>query len=192
MPRIVEILIAGLALIGLIPLFACVALAIRVGGPGQILFLQKRIGLAGRPFVMVKFRTLDANGHPTQVGRFLRRYSLDETPEFLNVLRGDMALVGPRPMIAEEQPNDRVVRQKRQSLRPGITGWAQINGRNALSFDETYRLDLWYGGHRGVWLDLYILVATLPCVLTGHGACALNARRRYARSTSERQIQLVP
>lgn len=181
MQRVFDITIASIALILLSPVLVGIATAIGCFDRGPALFFQKRIGKNGRPFTMVKFRSLGPDGNPTRTGSVLRRYSLDELPEFWNVLRGDMALVGPRPMVESDQPQNERVRILRQRMRPGITGWAQVNGRNTLSFEKTFRLDLWYGRSRSVWLDLYILLATLPCVLSGRGACALDPTARPKR-----------
>lgn len=178
MQRVFDITIASCALILLSPILAGIAAVIGCLERGQILFFQKRIGKNGTPFTMVKFRSLGSDGNPTRTGSVLRRYSLDELPEFWNVLRGDMALVGPRPMIETDQPQNPRLKLIRQRMRPGITGWAQINGRNTLSFEQTFRLDLWYGRNRTVWLDVYILFVTLPCVFSGRGACALDPTAR--------------
>ncbi|MEL7104885.1 MAG: sugar transferase [Pseudomonadota bacterium] len=173
MHRVFDFAIASTALFLLAPVLLCIAAAIGCLDRAPALFFQKRIGKDGKAFTMVKFRSLTPDGTPTRMGAVLRRYSLDELPEFWNVLRGDMALVGPRPMIEADQPKLPVIRALRQQIRPGITGWAQINGRNALSFEQTFRLDLWYRRNRSLWLDLYIVFATVPCVLSGRGACAL-------------------
>ncbi|MEO1238409.1 MAG: sugar transferase [Pseudomonadota bacterium] len=178
MQRVYDFTLASIALFVLLPMLICIGLLIAFLNPGPVLFTQQRVGQNGKAFTMVKFRTLGRNGVPTRLGAMLRRYSLDELPEFWNVIRGDMALVGPRPMIASEQPKLARVRALRQRIRPGITGWAQINGRNALTFEETFRLDLWYLRNRTGLLNLYILWATVPCVLNGRGACALAPKSR--------------
>ena len=164
MQRVFDITMASATLIVLSPVLVGIATAVWCLDRGPVLFFQTRIGKDGTPFTMVKFRRLGPDGNPTRTGSVLRRYSLDELPEFWNVLRGDMALVGPRPMVESDQPQNARVRMLRQRVRPGITGWAQVNGRNTLSFEQTFRLDLWYGRNQSVWLDLYILIATLPCV----------------------------
>lgn len=191
MPRLFDIAFACLALIALAPLMSVIAIAIRWGGSGPILFRQNRVGHNGRTFVMVKFRSLDHDRRPTKVGRVLRRYSLDELPEFWNVLRGDMAVVGPRPLIEAEQPAVLRLRRLRQRIRPGITGLAQVSGRNALAFEKTFQLDLFYGRHRSALMDLYILAATLPCVLFGKGACALAEGARPKSRPVGKSVQLA-
>lgn len=150
----------------------------RMGQPA--LFRQTRPGLHGRPFEMIKFRTMldanDANGNPlpdaervTQFGRFLRSTSLDELPELWNVLKGDMSLVGPRPLLMEYLPLYSPVQARRHDVRPGITGWAQVNGRNELSWDEKFALDLWYIENRTIWVDLRILLKTVVKVFKREG-----------------------
>lgn len=147
---------------------------VKIGRP--IFFKQKRPGLHAKPFIMYKFRTMkdiyDANGQLlsdgerlTEFGKFLRKYSLDELPELINVLRGDMSLVGPRPLLMEYLPLYTKEQARRHEVRPGITGWAQINGRNAISWEEKFKLDIWYVDHRSFWLDLKILFLTLFKVL---------------------------
>lgn len=136
-----------------------------------IIFAQERIGFKGKPFKLYKFRTMEdvftESGQPlpdelrlTKFGRFLRRSSLDELPELLNVLRGDMSLVGPRPLLTEYLPLYSVEQARRHEVRPGITGWAQVNGRNAISWDDKFRLDLWYVERKSLLLDLKILFLT--------------------------------
>jgi sugar transferase EpsL len=174
---------AAAALAVLSPVLAGVALGVgwKLGCP--VLFRQPRPGLHGRPFEMVKFRTMtdarDANGHPLPdaerlpaFGRFLRSTSLDELPELWNVLRGDMSLVGPRPLLMEYLPLYTPEQARRQEVRPGITGWAQVNGRNALSWEEKFALDVWYIDNRSLWLDLRILAATVRQVLRRDGISA--------------------
>lgn len=186
MQRLWDLFFASIALVLVSPLLVGIACVSKATDPGPVLFRQKRIGQDGKPFTMVKFRSLAPDGSPTRIGRLLRHYSLDELPEFWNVIQGHMALVGPRPMIAQDQPTNLRVRAMRQRLRPGMTGWAQINGRNALSFNQTYQLDMWYARHRTFWLDLYILTATVPCVLSGRGACALAETARQRRNRSQK------
>jgi lipopolysaccharide/colanic/teichoic acid biosynthesis glycosyltransferase len=150
----------------------------RVGAP--IVFRQTRPGLHEELFTLLKFRTMtdarDPSGHPlpddrrlTSLGRFLRRTSLDELPELWNVLRGDMSLVGPRPLLMEYLPRYDDRQRRRHDVRPGITGWTQVNGRNALTWDQKFELDIWYVDHRSLWLDLKILVRTVVAVITGRG-----------------------
>lgn len=145
-----------------------------------MLFRQERPGLDGKPFIMVKFRTMiDAVGRDGQVlpdaerltafGRWLRAASLDELPELLNVLRGDMSLVGPRPLLMRYLPLYSTEQARRHAVRPGVTGWAQVNGRNALSWDAKFVLDVWYVDHRSFWLDLRILWLTAIKVVRREG-----------------------
>lgn len=153
----------------------------RLGSP--VLFRQIRPGLHGRPFEMVKFRTMrDAfgpDGQPladeermTSFGRLLRSSSLDELPELWNVLKGDMSLVGPRPLLMEYLPLYSAEQARRHAVRPGITGWAQVNGRNAISWEDKFDLDVWYVDHHTVWLDLKILGLTVWRVLRRDGISA--------------------
>ena len=153
----------------------------RLGHP--VLFRQRRPGLHGKPFEMVKFRTMtDARGPDgqllpdaerlTRFGRLLRATSLDELPELWNVLKGDMSLVGPRPLLMEYLPLYSPEQARRHEVRPGITGWAQVNGRNALSWDAKFQLDVWYVEHRSLWLDIRILWLTVRKVLVREGISA--------------------
>lgn len=178
--RITDIVIAVAILIALSPLFAVIAACIywQMGLP--IIFRQTRAGRFGRPFIMYKFRTMkddlfdDRNMDVsltglTPLGRRLRRFSLDELPQILNVLKGDMSLVGPRPLFIpyNELYNDH--QRRRLGAMPGITGFSQIRGRNAISWEERFNLDVWYVDHRDWFLDLRILLETAYCVLSGNG-----------------------
>jgi lipopolysaccharide/colanic/teichoic acid biosynthesis glycosyltransferase len=177
-------IVASLAgLIVLFPVIVVVAYLIRKHLGSPILFRQVRPGLGGKPFEMVKFRSmrdaLDANGNPlpdsermTHFGRFLRSSSLDELPELWNVIKGDMSLVGPRPLLMEYLPLYDEVQFRRHDLRPGVTGWAQINGRNALSWEEKFKLDVWYVDNQSLWLDLKIIFLTIKKVLVRDGISA--------------------
>lgn len=180
MKRLFDLLLSiGLLLALALPLLFMWALVIRkLGSP--VLFRQVRPGLHGRPFMMVKFRTMtDERGADgeflpdaqrlTPFGRFLRATSLDELPELWNVLRGEMSLVGPRPLLMEYLPRYTPEQARRHEVRPGITGWAQVNGRNALSWEERFKLDVWYVDHRSVLLDLRILWLTVRKVLVREG-----------------------
>ncbi|PKO82905.1 MAG: sugar transferase [Betaproteobacteria bacterium HGW-Betaproteobacteria-11] len=152
-------------------------IAWRMGLP--VLFRQQRPGLKGLPFEVLKFRTMavaGADGQPlsdearlTPLGAFLRRYSLDELPQLINVLKGDMSLVGPRPLLMEYLSLYSAEQARRHEVRPGITGWAQVMGRNALSWEEKFALDVWYVDHQSFWLDLKILVMTVARVFSGAG-----------------------
>lgn len=181
--RVFDMLVAALALIVLAPILAGVAIAVanRLGRP--VLFRQIRPGLNGQPFEMAKFRTMrdanDRNGKSlpddqrlTPFGVWLRSTSLDELPELWNVLKGDMSLVGPRPLLMEYLPLYTSEQARRHDVRPGVTGWAQVNGRNALSWDEKFRLDVWYVDHQSFWLDMKILVLTVKKVFVREGISA--------------------
>ena len=174
---------AGAALLWLILPLALLGFMVRSKLGGPVLFRQIRPGLHGRPFMMIKFRTMtDERGADgellpdaqrlTPFGRFLRLTSLDELPELWNVLRGDMSLVGPRPLLMEYLPLYSPEQARRHELRPGITGWAQVNGRNALSWEERFKLDVWYVDHRSLWLDLRILWLTVRKVIMREGISA--------------------
>jgi lipopolysaccharide/colanic/teichoic acid biosynthesis glycosyltransferase len=173
--RVLDILLAAILLIFLLPLFIILAglCSLRYGSP--VLFRQQRPGLHGQPFIMYKFRTMsdkrDEQGRLlpdaqrlTAWGRYMRAASLDELPELWNVLRGDMSLVGPRPLLMEYLPLYSSEQARRHEVRPGITGWAQINGRNALTWAEKFKLDVWYVDNRSLWLDLKILLLTVKKV----------------------------
>lgn len=181
--RVTDLVLASLALVVLSPVFAVVALLVRrrVGSP--VIFRQERIGLGERPFVLLKFRTMsdacDAAGVPlpdadrlSPFGGALRATSLDELPELWNVLRGDMSLVGPRPLptayLSRYTPDER----RRHDVRPGLTGWAQVNGRNALDWDERLAMDVWYVDHRSYRLDARIVARTARLVLSRSGISA--------------------
>ncbi|RZA29864.1 MAG: sugar transferase [Proteobacteria bacterium] len=176
----------GLAVVSLlifaVPL-AVLAILIRRKLGSPVLFRQVRPGLGGRSFEMIKFRTMtDERGADgallpdaqrlTQFGRFLRASSLDELPEIWNVLKGDMSFVGPRPLLVEYLPLYSAHEARRHEVRPGITGWAQVNGRNALSWQEKFKLDVWYVDNRSMWLDLKILWMTLRKVVVREGISA--------------------
>jgi len=157
-----------------------IALKVRRNFGTPILFRQERPGRNGVPFYMIKFRTMrdlnDSHGNPlpdsdriTLFGSFLRSTSLDELPELWNVIKGDMSLVGPRPLLMEYLPLYSKEQYRRHDVRPGVTGWAQINGRNALNWDEKFKLDVWYVDNRSIWLDLKILLLTVKKVLIRDG-----------------------
>ena len=183
MKRLFDVLLSVAALAMLAPLLALIALLIRVAYGSPVFFRQVRPGLHGKPFTIYKFRTMtddwDENGWPrpdhqrlTAIGRFLRRTSLDEVPEFVNVIRGDMSLVGPRPLLMEYLPLYTEEQRRRHDLRPGMTGWAQIHGRNDVSWEQRFALDVWYVDNRTLWLDFEILVLTILKVWTGEGVAA--------------------
>jgi len=181
--RVFDIVVSAVALTVLAPVMGLIALAVwrTMGRP--VLFRQARPGLHGKPFVMYKFRTMrdlrDAEGNLlpdearlTPFGRWLRTTSLDELPELVNVLRGEMSLVGPRPLLMEYLERYTPEQARRHEVKPGITGWAQIHGRNNLSWEERLRLDVWYVDHWSLWLDLKILWRTLWMVLRREGISA--------------------
>ena len=183
MKRLIDIMVALLALLVLLLpliLLACLV-AYKIGWP--IYFSQIRPGLYGKPFCMIKFRTmnneLDSDGHLlpdaqrlSSFGRFLRASSLDELPELWNVIRGDMSLVGPRPLLMEYLPLYTEEQARRHDVRPGITGWAQVNGRNAISWEEKFKLDVWYVDNQSFFLDVKILALTILKVIKRDGISA--------------------
>lgn len=183
--RLVDVVIGTLLLVLFSPVFLIVALLVRVSMGSPVLFKQIRPGLYGHPFTMYKFRTMrdlrDAHGRLlpdeqrlTKFGRFLRSTSLDELPELFNVLRGDMSLVGPRPLLMEYLPLYTPEQARRHEVRPGITGWAQVNGRNAITWEEKFEHDVWYVDNWSFWLDIKILWLTLITVLRREGINAEN------------------
>lgn len=174
MKRLLDILLTLLALPLWLPLMAAVALAVLLAEGRPVLFRQARAGRGGRPFTMLKFRTMRNGAGPdearlTRLGRFLRASSLDELPELLHVLAGTMSLVGPRPLPTAYLPRYSPVQARRHEVRPGLTGWAQVHGRNRLSWEEKFACDVWYVDHRSLWLDLKILALTAAAVLTARG-----------------------
>ena len=181
--RGVDVVGAGLALCLLSPLLALIATGIWRSMGRPVFFRQTRPGLYGKPFEIVKFRTMadtrdDAgNCLPDEVrltpwGKFLRRTSLDELPELWNVLRGDMSLVGPRPLLTQYLARYTPAQARRHEVKPGLTGWAQVNGRNAISWEKKFELDVWYVDHQSLALDLRILLATVWKTLTRDGISA--------------------
>lgn len=174
--RLFDITAATTAMIALSPVYAITAYKVKKNLGSPILFRQTRPGLHGEPFDMVKFRTmtdckdLEGNSLPnkdrlTSFGKMLRNTSLDELPELWNVLKGDMSLVGPRPLLMEYLPLYNEDQERRHSVRPGITGYAQVNGRNAISWDKKFELDTWYVDNQSLWLDVKILAKTVKKVL---------------------------
>jgi len=181
--RVFDVVVSATALVVLAPVMGLIALLVwrTMGRP--VLFRQARPGLHGKPFVMYKFRTMrdlrDAEGkllpdeaRLTPFGRWLRTTSLDELPELVNVLRGEMSLVGPRPLLMEYLDRYTPEQARRHEVKPGITGWAQIHGRNNLSWDERFKLDVWYVDNWSLWLDVKILWRTLWMVLRREGISA--------------------
>ena len=174
--RLLDIIIASIALILLSPLYAFVAYKVKKNLGSPILFRQVRPGLHGKPFKMIKFRTmrdaLDAQGNPlpdserlTPFGKMLRSSSLDEMPELWNVIKGDMSIVGPRPLLTEYIPLYNTEQAKRHNVRPGMTGHAQVNGRNAIGWEEKFKLDTWYVENQSTLLDFKIMFKTVHKVL---------------------------
>ena len=182
--RILDLAGAVVLLLLLSPLLAAVALAVRCALGRPILFRQTRPGLHARPFTCYKFRTMlppSGEGHDlsdaerlTPFGIFLRHTSLDELPELWNVLRGEMSMVGPRPLLMRYRDRYSPRQARRHEVRPGITGWSQVKGRNALSWEEKLELDAWYVDHLGPAVDAKILLMTLGTVLRGRGVSAAN------------------
>ncbi|HAA89964.1 MAG: Undecaprenyl-phosphate galactose phosphotransferase [Thermoanaerobacterales bacterium 50_218] len=181
--RCLDILVAAAGLALCSPLFALIALLVKLDSPGPVFFRQVRPGLHGKPFVIYKFRTMceayDEQGNPlpdeqrlTRLGKWLRSTSLDELPELYNVLRGEMSLVGPRPLLMEYLDRYTPEQARRHEVKPGITGWAQVNGRNAISWEEKFRLDVWYVDNWSLWLDVKIILLTIWKVLKREGISA--------------------
>jgi sugar transferase EpsL len=176
MKRMFDVVAAVAWTILLSPVFLAVAIAVRMALGRPVLFRQTRIGYKERPFTLYKFRTMtdavDTHGAPlpdqerlTRTGQFLRRTSLDELPQLWNVLRGDMSLVGPRPLLLEYLPRYTPQQRRRHEVLPGMTGWAQVMGRNSLSWDQRLQLDTWYVEHRSWWVDFRILAMTLRSLI---------------------------
>ncbi len=183
--RALDLLLASTGLVIVSPLLAIIGFCVRLCYGSPAIFRQKRPGLKGAPFMLLKFRTMsdkrDATGallpdaeRLTRLGRFLRSTSLDELPELINVLKGEMSLVGPRPLMMEYLPRYSTEQARRHDVKPGITGWAQVNGRNALTWEQKFALDVWYVDNQSLWLDLKILVKTLWIVLKREGVSAEN------------------
>ncbi|MCG3843596.1 sugar transferase [Psychrobacter sp. Ps1] len=181
--RLFDITVATTALVALSPIYAITAYKVSKNLGSPVLFKQTRPGLNGEPFEMVKFRTMlnafDQQGNPlpnelrhTKFGNFLRSTSLDELPELWNVLKGDMSLVGPRPLLTDYLPFYNEEQARRHNVRPGVTGWAQVNGRNTLSWEEKFKLDTWYVDNQSFWLDLKIIILTLKKVIIKEGVNA--------------------
>jgi lipopolysaccharide/colanic/teichoic acid biosynthesis glycosyltransferase len=183
MPRALDLIVAALALALLSPLLALAAVVIRLESRGPVLYRQRRVGRGGEPFELWKLRTMVpgaesmgagiyvVQGDPriTRMGRRLRRFSLDELPNLVNVIRGEMAIVGPRPTVQAQVDRYTERQLRRLEVRPGITGWAQVNGRTSLPWPERIELDVWYVEHRSLWLDLRILAKTARMLASGRG-----------------------
>ncbi len=183
MKRLFDLLLVTAMLPLLLPVMAVVAILVRRRMGTPVMFRQQRPGKYGQPFRMLKFRTMrdavGSDGRPladaerlTDLGRFLRASSLDELPELWNVLKGEMSLVGPRPLLMDYLPLYDAEQARRHEVRPGVTGWAQVNGRNALTWSEKFALDVWYVDNRSLWLDVRILLMTAGKVLRRDGISA--------------------
>jgi sugar transferase EpsL len=181
--RFFDLFSALFVLLVTIPIMAVIALLVRRYMGSPILFSQRRPGLGGHPFLLYKFRTMtearDNNGELlpddarlSKLGLFLRRSSLDELPQLFNVIKGDLSLVGPRPLLMEYLPLYSKEQARRHEVRPGITGWAQVNGRNAISWEQKFEFDVWYVDHQSFWLDMKILALTVKKVLIKEGISA--------------------
>ena len=183
MSRALDVALSAALLLVTSPLLALAAIAIRLESRGPVFYRQLRVGRAGEPFELWKLRTmvpgaesigagiyvLEGDPRITRAGRLLRRFSLDELPNLVNVLKGDMAIVGPRPTVQEQVDRYTDRQRRRLEVKPGITGWAQVNGRTSLSWPERIELDVWYVEHRSMRLDLRILMKTARMLATGHG-----------------------
>ena len=191
--RALDLLVASLALTVTAPLLAAAAILIKLESRGPVFYRQRRVGLAGVPFELWKLRTMVpgaetmgagiyvVEGDPriTRAGRLLRRFSLDELPNLVNVLKGEMAIVGPRPTVQEQVDRYTERQRRRLEVKPGITGWAQINGRTSLPWPERIELDVWYVEHRSLRLDLRILARTVRMLATGHGLYSDDLRQGW-------------
>ena len=183
MPRVFDVFVATIALVVLSPVLLFAAIAIKLGSPGPVVYRQRRVGQDGREFELLKLRTMVQGSDPvgigvaivrddprvTRAGRFLRRTSLDELPNLVNVLRGEMAIVGPRPTIPAQVVDYTPHQKRRHEVRPGLTGWAQVQGRAGIPWEERIELDVEYVDRRSAALDLRILAKTTWLLITGHG-----------------------
>ena len=181
--RIFDIFASGIALIVLLPIFAIIGILIKLDSKGPVFFIQERAGKDGKIFKAYKLRTMiqgadkitkgiifgEDNPYITKVGKLLRRTGFDELVQLINVFKGDMSLVGPRPTLPYQIKKYNNIQKKRLSVKPGIAGWALINGRNSLTWDKRIELDLWYIKHWSIWLDIKILISTIYVVIKGEG-----------------------
>ena len=193
MSRALDVVLTAVLLVVAAPLLALAALAIRLESRGPVFYRQRRVGRYGRPFELWKLRTmvpgaesmgagvyvLEGDPRITRVGRLLRRFSFDELPNLLNVLKGEMALVGPRPTVQEQVDRYTERQLRRLEVKPGITGWAQINGRTSLPWPERIELDVWYVEHRSLRLDLRILARTARMLASGRGLYSEDLRQGW-------------
>jgi sugar transferase EpsL len=198
--RCLDLAIAASASLALAPVFGLIGLAVRLTMGSPVLFRQVRPGLHGEPFTMLKFRTMtnarDSQGHLlpdserlTRLGRFLRATSLDELPELLNVLKGEMSMVGPRPLLMAYLPLYTPEQMRRHDVRPGLTGWAQVNGRNATTWDERFAHDVWYVDNVSLSTDMLILARTILVVLKQQGVThdSMRIMPRFTGSARSRE-----
>jgi len=178
--RLIDVILSTIIIVIFSPLILMVSMLIWFSDGRPIFFSHERPGLDGKPFKLIKFRsmrtsrgvdgTLLPDGERmTPIGKFIRKTSIDELPELVNVLRGDMSLVGPRPLLMQYLPRYSADQFRRHEVLPGVTGWAQVNGRNAISWEEKFKLDLWYIDHWSIWLDFKILFMTILKVISGEG-----------------------
>lgn len=178
--HIIDKLVASVALLLLLPVFIIVLVLLKIANRGSAFFFQPRPGKNGKIFRVIKFKTMndlkDAQGNLlpddkrlTSIGKFVRKTSLDEIPQLLNVIKGDMSLIGPRPLLVEYLPLYNKVQSRRHEVRPGITGWAQVNGRNAISWEDKFKYDVWYVDHMSFLLDLKIIFLTIQKVFKSEG-----------------------
>jgi lipopolysaccharide/colanic/teichoic acid biosynthesis glycosyltransferase len=181
--RALDLIVAGIGLVVTSPLLLLAAIAIKLDSRGPVLYRARRVGRDGVEFELYKLRTMRTGNDPvgvgtpvlagdprvTRVGGLLRRFSLDELPNLLNVVRGEMSVVGPRPTLAAQVDEYAPEQRRRLAVKPGLTGWAQVNGRAEIPWDERIELDVWYVDHRSIGLDLRILARTARLLLTGHG-----------------------
>jgi sugar transferase EpsL len=194
MKRVIDVLAACVALAILSPLMALIALAVRWSSPGPAVFRQNRVGKNGKVFTFYKFRTMRTDADPygfspkddsdprvTKVGKILRKYSLDELPQLMNVLKGQMTLVGPRPLLPWQYEKWTDRQKRRCEVKPGLTGWAQVQGRGALTHEDKIELDLWYVDHYSPWLDLKIIGKTFGKVWRGEDTLEV----RYSKSEQD-------
>jgi len=188
--RIFDILASGIALIVLLPIFVVIGALIKLDSKGPVFFIQKRIGKDGKSFKIIKFRTIitgkeketkkmeinEGNPYVTSFGKLLRRTGFDEMSQLINVLKGDMSLVGPRPTLLYQVKNYNEFEKKRLTIKPGITGWALINGRNRLTWAERIKLDIWYINNWSFWLDIKILIKTIIVIAKAEGLYPVKGR----------------
>ncbi len=182
--RIIDITISIFVLILLFPLLLIIAVLIKITSPGPVFFIQERIGKDGKPFNLIKFRTMvagadrltkgvhidNSNPYITKIGKFLRKWSIDEIPELINVLRGEMSIVGPRPTLRYQVEKYNDFQRRRLLVKPGLTGWAQVNGRNAIPWAKRIELDVWYVDNWSLWLDIKIMFRTIGVIFKGDEA----------------------